>query len=31
MVPLSWEEMVCIETGLKEYRKVAKPDFSKFE
>ncbi|KAM3147708.1 hypothetical protein pb186bvf_000036 [Paramecium bursaria] len=31
MVPLSWEEMVCIETGLKEFRKVAKPDFSKFE
>lgn len=30
MVPLSWEEMICIETGLKEYRKVAKPDFSRF-
>lgn len=26
MIPLSWDEMLCVETGLKENRKVAKPD-----
>jgi exosome complex component CSL4 len=25
MKPISWEEMVCTKTGLKEYRKCAKP------
>lgn len=25
MLPFSWTEMVCLQTGLKEPRKVAKP------
>jgi hypothetical protein len=30
MLPISWEEMICVKTGLREKRVVAKPDFSKF-
>lgn len=30
MIPLSWDEMICVESGLKEKRKVAKPDFNQF-
>ncbi|CAD8140128.1 unnamed protein product [Paramecium pentaurelia] len=28
MIPLSWDEMLCVESGLKEKRKVAKPNFN---
>ncbi|KAL4470173.1 hypothetical protein ABPG72_009098 [Tetrahymena utriculariae] len=30
MIPYSWEEMICIQTGQKEKRKVAKPNISLF-
>lgn len=30
LVPFNWKEMISFETGLKEMRKVALPDFSFF-
>ncbi|EAR90152.2 exosome complex component CSL4 (macronuclear) [Tetrahymena thermophila SB210] len=30
MIPFSWEEMICVQTGQKEKRKVAKPNISLF-
>jgi len=30
MLPFSWKEMVSVETGVKEMRKVATPDFTYF-
>lgn len=27
MIPISWNEMLCAKSGLKEKRKVAKPNF----
>jgi exosome complex RNA-binding protein Csl4 len=31
MIPISYNEMICIETGLKEKRIVAKPDLNKYK
>ena len=28
MIPYNWQEMICPITGIKESRKVAKPDVS---
>jgi exosome complex component CSL4 len=28
MLPYSWTEMICLKTGVKEKRKVAKPSSS---
>lgn len=30
MIPYSWDEMLCIKSGLIEKRKVAKPNFDVF-
>lgn len=30
LVPFNWKEMISFDTGLKEMRKVALPDFSFF-
>ena len=30
MLPFNWKEMITVETGVKELRKVAMPDFSYF-
>lgn len=30
LLPFNWNEMISVETGVKEMRKVAMPDFSYF-